>query len=624
MRTSHLFTLLILLLPLQTFAEVYDVSTTAELREALASAAAAGGDNTIKLAAGTYSTQDDASGTLEYFSDQPGHLRLQSSDLENKAVLDGASIERSLLVQVQDASLMVTIIGVRFQNSQNSALHIVSAESVDISQSEFYSNHSDIGGGAVRISQFGGEVLTISDSIFDSNTSTSDGGAVWLTGAIYRTMVEIHDSTFINNSADDGNSRAEGGAIRFPSVSTIGIINGVLPQSFRIEGSTFQQNSSSGKGGAISSGRGSIVNSNFENNSGLCGNLIESDLTIVQRSLFLNNNSSGGRCTDGAQDRDRLFYSGVDLVGNIFVNNPSLGISSKTNNLLVDTQVQPGAGALVNNIIVGDDPFFTEEQDLFVDISNNYINLDLIPDNYRIRGEGNIFEGVNLGFVNANEGDYRLTPSSGLIDAGTTDPELAYITDYDFTGTTARVIGASIDIGPYEYDGEAPPDSDGDGLNDNIDNCPSISNEDQADNDSDGDGDACDADDDNDGTNDEEDAFPFDDTESLDTDGDGIGNNEDDDDDGDGFLDNFDPQPVTANVFAIDSDGDGVADSRDDYPTDAAKQFSSEGDFDGDGFSNDEEVESCTNPFDRRSQPRSSGLPVSLMYIYSQQEEPEQ
>jgi hypothetical protein len=237
-----------------------------------------------------------------------------------------------------------------------------------------------------------------------------------------------------------------------------------------------------------------------------------------------------------------------------------------------------------------------------------------------VEGSGNIFEGVNLGFVNAEEGDYRLTSSSGLIDAGTTDPELAYITDYDYTGTTARVIGASIDIGPYEYDGEAPPDSDGDGINDNIDNCPSIANEDQADFDSDGEGDACDSDDDNDGTNDEDDAFPFDDTESLDTDGDGIGNNEDEDDDGDGTLDDSDPQPTIANVFAIDSDGDGVADSIDDYPTDATKQFSSDGDFDGDGFTNDEEVDYCSNPFDKNSQPDIGGLSLPLIQVLTEQQ----
>ena len=77
MRISRLLSVFVLLLPLSTFAEVYDVSTTAELREALASAAEAGGDNTIRLAAGTYSTQDDGEGTFEYFSEYTTDLRLE-------------------------------------------------------------------------------------------------------------------------------------------------------------------------------------------------------------------------------------------------------------------------------------------------------------------------------------------------------------------------------------------------------------------------------------------------------------------------------------------------------------------------------------------------------------------
>ena len=51
--TLRLITFLALLLPLQAFSDVYDVSTTVELREALAAAADAGGDNIIRLAAGT-------------------------------------------------------------------------------------------------------------------------------------------------------------------------------------------------------------------------------------------------------------------------------------------------------------------------------------------------------------------------------------------------------------------------------------------------------------------------------------------------------------------------------------------------------------------------------------------
>jgi hypothetical protein len=79
-------------------------------------------------------------------------------------------------------------------------------------------------------------------------------------------------------------------------------------------------------------------------------------------------------------------------------------------------------------------------------------------------------------------------------------------------------------------------DTDGDGVNDSVDNCPAVANADQADFDGDAIGDACDEDDDNDGVVDELDAFPQDPTESVDS-------------DGDNFGDNADPFPLVPSVF---------------------------------------------------------------------------
>ena len=108
-------------------------------------------------------------------------------------------------------------------------------------------------------------------------------------------------------------------------------------------------------------------------------------------------------------------------------------------------------------------------------------------------------------------------------------------------------------------------DSDNDGFFDSNDAFPNDPLE-WLDTDGDSIGNNTDADDDGDSVNDVEDAFPLDSSESVDTDNDGIGNNTDTDDDGDGVNDVSDAFPLDLNE-SIDTDSDGVgnnADSDDD------------------------------------------------------------
>lgn len=101
---------------------------------------------------------------------------------------------------------------------------------------------------------------------------------------------------------------------------------------------------------------------------------------------------------------------------------------------------------------------------------------------------------------------------------------------------------------------EAIIDGDEDGVADNVDNCPNTGNADQADADEDGVGDVCD--------NCKNTANP----DQVDSDSDGVGDACEEaapDEDGDGVADDVDNCPSTANADQADADGDGVGDACD-------------------------------------------------------------
>ena len=142
-----------------------------------------------------------------------------------------------------------------------------------------------------------------------------------------------------------------------------------------------------------------------------------------------------------------------------------------------------------------------------------------------------------------------------------------------------HIEGSLLTLGAaYVYDFGAL-DEDGDGVPENEDNCPGVSNPDQLDTDGDGVGDACDTDDDGDGIPDTDDNCSLtSNTDQTDNDSDGIGDFCDDDDDNDSVPDVSDNCPLIANANQLDLDGDGLGDVCD-------------GDTDGDGVAND--IDNC-------------------------------
>ncbi len=147
-------------------------------------------------------------------------------------------------------------------------------------------------------------------------------------------------------------------------------------------------------------------------------------------------------------------------------------------------------------------------------------------------GEGNInADPLFVGYPNLH-----LKSGSPCIDTGT-----ATGAPSDDLDGNPRPSDLGYDMGAYEFQ-----DADGDGIGDDLDNCPDDINSDQGDIDKDGIGDVCDS-------------FPYD-PENTDIDGDGLGSNVDN-----CMQDN--------NPDQADTDGDGIGDVCDNMPNDPV-QFS--------------------------------------------------
>ena len=153
------------------------------------------------------------------------------------------------------------------------------------------------------------------------------------------------------------------------------------------------------------------------------------------------------------------------------------------------------------------------------------------------------------------------------------------------TGDAPCVAGETCD----EENAACLPDRDGDGVPDDLDNCPDDANPSQADTDEDGVADACDN---CPGTSN---------PEQTDTDEDGVGDECQGDQDGDGVPDEEDNCPEEHNIDQMDTDDDGLGDACDPCPNDP------EDDADRDGVCGD--VDQCPDT-PLRTEVDANGCPI--------------
>ena len=261
---------------------------------------------------------------------------------------------------------------------------------------------------------------------------------------------------------------------------------------------------------------------------------------IVTNSLILYNSAAG---SGGGVDIYRSPLATVSnntIVGNTASEGGGIamaatGLLSLTNNVITGNSAGAGGGIFVsasNPSILNHDVWNNspDEFDGIMDPTDTNGNIHLDPL-----------------FMDPLLDDFALQMVSPLIDAGTSFKAPAD----DFDGESRPKDGdlngtAEYDIGAYEV--RAFTDTDGDGLDDLVDNCPLVSNLGQEDGDTDGVGDACDN------------CLLVSNSSQTDSDSDGVGNACDNcvndsnanqiDSDLDGFGDACDPAPLDPSIPA--------------------------------------------------------------------------
>ncbi|MCP4712250.1 MAG: T9SS type A sorting domain-containing protein [Planctomycetes bacterium] len=240
--------------------------------------------------------------------------------------------------------------------------------------------------------------------------------------------------------------------------------------------------------------------------------------------------------------------------------------------MIVDDETMANISfALLNSVTPNENTAVHEVSILMTTVLGEFLSAEVQVNVIDITGAG-------PGSATAGQ-DYDLLNTQVAFPAGATNGTLQMIAvqiwddnflegDETLTLQIDQVSGTAVPVNPLIHniiitdsdDPCATGDDDGDGICNDVDNCPDIPNSDQTNTDGDTEGDACDNDDDNDGVDDPLDQCPLDNP---------------DDTDGDGICDSDDPCPLDN---PDDTDEDGICDSDDDCPG-----FDDSADADNDG-----------------------------------------
>jgi hypothetical protein len=213
MKKAFLFAVMISVLSLATGgrAAVFNVTTPAELRNALNTAESNGEADTMNIAAGIYNT---FGATFSYMSGAgENHSLTIAGAGAGNTLLDGGGATQVMnintLVLANDSAAHVTITDVTFQNGNHGGsgggLYVGTMQAdITVEACEFIGNRANFGGGAYAysIGPPSGDV-TFTNNTFSTNMANNNGGGA-LAGS-------DSDVTFTNNTFDGNTANMNGG-----------------------------------------------------------------------------------------------------------------------------------------------------------------------------------------------------------------------------------------------------------------------------------------------------------------------------------------------------------------------------------------------------------------------------
>ncbi len=452
-----------------------DVANVQELRDALITASSNAESDTIRLAAGTYSTQSDGQGPFVYISDNTDSLTLQALDGSNATpvILDGADQDLVLEASSQANGGSLSISGLQIKNGRRglevtnlhlnlsgstiadnqiasadtdwngaSGLRVSGNVDVSISNCTFQNNRSlrsesyyGNGGGAAYIDT---KSLTIAGTTFTENESAVRGGALDLSGGINDT-VSIVDTRFVGNLASRATvSTSCDGAAIYAGSSRLTIARTLF----------FGNNS---RAGAVCiENKSTIDQSRFSNNvarDGVAAIRIGGyDSLLLTNSVFLANQAGG----TGEHSSVLHAYYGIKAYNNLFIDNVATqdfylkSGSTRANN---NTNY---LNLIFNNVFMdAERTAITGAAEAFAYVKNNFVDMSKVAiAQDKLFQEGNIH-----GDAPGVDGEYRPVSGSALIDKGLGDQAQLTLPVAD-ADNHARVAGAAVDIGPYEFGAE--------------------------------------------------------------------------------------------------------------------------------------------------------------------------